>query len=103
MANGQLAIVCYRASINGVESSKLDFRVLWFASSDPDEVRELIMNKPLERYLNDEGQEVIWELIEVLRIDDFAPTESGEEVSGFITSTQALPEWAEERDDPEGD
>lgn len=99
MVNGHLAIVSYRALIDGVESSKLDFRVLWFESSDPDEIRELIMCKPLERYLNGDGQEVCWELIEVLAVEAFDPADSGDEVIGFVTSTDALPEWKEERDD----
>ncbi len=101
MANGMLAIVAYRALIDEVESSQLDFQVLWFAQSNEDQVRELLKYRPQERYLNDEGQEVCWELVEVLAINEFNPTESGQEVVGFITSTNRLPEWAEEPDDDE--
>lgn len=93
MANGHLALVAYRATIGGAQSTKLDIKVLWFSGTDEAEVRELVMNRPVERYVNDEGLEVCWHLVELLHINEFDPTASGEEVIGFMTSTKAFPEW----------
>ena len=87
---GQLAIVAYRCLVAGLSSGSVDFQVRWFADEDADEVRRRIQGEPLHSYMNSDGEVVSWELVEIFAIEPFAPSESGEEVAGFIASTQEL-------------
>ena len=89
-----LAIVAYRCLIAGSPEGSLDLQVQWYKAHDETSVRDLIAGKPLHAYKNDDGETVSWELAEVLAVEPFAPTNSGEEVVGFIASTQELVELA---------
>lgn len=91
---GQLAIVAYRSLVGGVLSDSMDFQVRWFADEDAEEVRRLIQAEPLLDYLNSDGQLVTWELARIFAIEPFSPHQSGEEIVGFIASTQELSELA---------
>lgn len=91
---GQLAIVVYRSLVGEFRSKTLDVQVRWFAGSDPEEVRQLIEAEPLHAYRNPEDQLVTWELAEIMTIEPFSTHESGEEVVGFIASTEELSELA---------
>lgn len=91
---GQLAIVAYRCLVAGLSSDSLDFQVRWFAHEDAEEIRRHIQGEPLRSYLNSDGEVVSWELVEIFAIEPFAPRESGEEVVGFIASTQELSDLA---------
>jgi hypothetical protein len=93
-ANGYLAIVAYRSLVVGVPTGSLDIQARWFAESDPDEVRRLIREDPYSSYQNSDGETVCWELVEVLSVEPFAPSASGEEVAGFIIEKDELADMA---------
>ncbi|TWT61329.1 hypothetical protein [Rubinisphaera italica] len=44
--------------------------------------------------MNDNGETVSWELAEVFAIEPFVPKISGEEIVGFIASTEELSDLA---------
>ena len=91
---GHLAIVAYRCLVGGVPSATLDVQVRWFADDDPQHVRRLIEADPFSRYSNSDGDVVCWELAQIFGIEPFAPKESGEEIVGFIASTEELADLA---------
>jgi hypothetical protein len=92
--SGHLAIVAYRALVAGIPSNSVDFQVQWFAENDAAEVRRIIEAKPFHCYSNSSDEEVCWELVEVFAIEPFNPSESGEEIVGFIASTDELSDLA---------
>jgi hypothetical protein len=89
---GHLAIVAYRCLVGGVPTATLDVQVRWFADDDPQHVRRLIEADRLSSYSNSEGDVVCWELAQIFGIEPFSPKQSGEEIVGFIASTE---EWSE--------
>jgi hypothetical protein len=92
--SGHLAIVAYRSLVAGIPSNRVDFQVRWFAEDDAAVVRRIIEAEPFLRYSNSSDEEVCWELVEVFAIEPFEPSESGEEIAGFIASTDELSELA---------
>jgi hypothetical protein len=91
---GKQAIVAYRCLVAGLPSGSVDFQVRWFDDADAEEIRRHIRGEPLHSYLNVDGEVVSWELVEIFAIEPFAASESGEEVVGFIASTQELSDLA---------
>lgn len=91
---GQLAIVAYRSLVAGLSAGSLDIQVRWLADEGAEEIRRHILGEPLQSYLNSDGEVVSWELVEIFAIESFAPRESGEEVVGFVASTQELSDLA---------
>lgn len=91
---GQLAIVAYRCLIDGMPSATLDFQVRWFADRDADRIRRQIEAEPFLSYSNSDGETVCWELVQIFAIEPFEPDASGEEVVGFIASTDELSDLA---------
>lgn len=87
---GHLAIIGYRSLVGGIPSRSLDIQVRWFAEADAERVRHLIQAEPFHRYRNPGGEKVCWELVEVFAVEPFAPSQSGEEVVGFIASVDEL-------------
>lgn len=87
---GHLAIVAYRALVGGLPSGKVDIQVRWFSGGDPGGIRRLIESEPASSYRNPDDEVVYWELSDILAIEPFEPSESGEEVVGFIASSEEL-------------
>lgn len=90
---GQLAIVAYRALVGGLPSGKVDIQVRWFADEDAGHVRRFLESEPGSGYLNSDDEVVYWEFSCVLAVEPFDPKESresGEEIVGFIASTEEL-------------
>ncbi|WP_339747835.1 hypothetical protein [uncultured Rubinisphaera sp.] len=85
-----IAIVAYRCLINGISNKSLDIQVQWFNVTNIDEVRQQIWQAPICCYKNDDDETVSWELAEVFAIEPFVPEISGEEIVGFIASTEEL-------------
>ncbi|MBL9081184.1 MAG: hypothetical protein JNK76_05225 [Planctomycetales bacterium] len=85
-----LAIVIYRSVVAGVRTSTLDFQVRWFTADDEAEVRTRIEAEPLEAYIGGEGDQVLWELAEIMAVERFEPQTSGDEVIGFISRMDDL-------------
>lgn len=83
-------MVVYRCRVAGVLTGSLDFQVRWFDGVDATEARRRVENEVAHTYENREGEPVSWELAEVLAVERFAPTDSGAEVIGFITSAEHL-------------
>ena len=92
--NGSLALVAYRGLVAGVPTGRIDIQTRWFESTDIEHIRSLIQSDPIHTYKNPEGETVTWELVEIFAIEKFAPGESGEEVVGFIASTNELSQLA---------
>lgn len=90
-----LAIVAYRCLVAGVSKKKLDVQVRWFDVESEAAVRRLIEDDPIHGYKNSDDENVCWELAEIFEIEPFAPQLSGEEVIGFIASSDELAELAE--------
>lgn len=88
-----LAIVAYRALVEGRPTGKVDIQVRWFDDDDPDRICRIIESEPAMAYQNPEDEVVRWELTSVISIEPFEPRESGEEVAGFITSIDEYPEF----------
>ncbi len=91
---GQLAIVAYRSLVDGLGSGSVDIQVQWHVGDDPEEARRTIEATPISTYSNPYGQMVSWELVQIFAIEPFEPRGSGEEVVGFIASTEELSELA---------
>jgi hypothetical protein len=90
---GQLAIVAYRALVGGLPSGEVDIQVRGFADQDAGRVRQFIGSEPASSYLNPDDEVAHWEFSNVLAIEPFDPRqtrESGEEIIGFIASTDEL-------------
>lgn len=94
---GHLAIVAYRSLVAGLASSTVDLQVRWFAVEDEDEVRRIIEAEPASGYLNPNGETVLREFSGILAIEKFDPGKAldhGEEMIGFIASTEELTDLA---------
>ncbi len=89
-----LAIVGYRCLVAGVPAGSLDIQVQWFESEDEATVRQLVSSEPIQCYRNIDEETVSWELVQIFAIEAFAPKDSGEEVIGFIASTEELADLA---------
>jgi hypothetical protein len=89
-----LAIVVYRSLVAGVRTSKLDFQVRWFSAANEAEVRTRIEAEPLSSYIGGEGDQVLWELAEIMAVERFEPRTSGDEVIGFIAEMDELSDLA---------
>jgi hypothetical protein len=89
-----LAIVAYRALVEGRPTGKVDIQVRWFDDDDPAAIRRRIESESFMSYLNPDDEVVCWELSDVISIEPFEPRESGEEVVGFITSAEDFSELA---------
>lgn len=87
---GHLAIVAYRALVDGLATGKVDIQVRWFAGDDPASVRRLVESDPVSSYRNPEDEVVSWEISGVLAIEPFDPRESGDGVIGVIASIEEL-------------
>jgi hypothetical protein len=92
--SGLLAMVAYRCLVEGSPTGSLDFQVRWFQSTNPNEVRASLIAEPFHRYSNPVGEAVSWELVDVLAIEPFDPSECGSEVVGFIASAKELARMA---------
>ena len=92
-----LAIVVYRAAIEGHLTGSLDFQVRYFEDSDPDRVRLLLESEKAVEYLNDQQETVRWEFCKLLAIEPYLPSEniSGAELLGFITELNELQQLVE--------
>jgi hypothetical protein len=94
---GTLAIVAYRSVVGGAAQSSLDVQVRWFDDEDADRVQAKLRAEPAHTYRNPTGEEVIWELAEILAVEPFdpsTPADSGEEIAGFIASVDEISELA---------
>lgn len=87
-----LAAVVYRCLVAGVRTGKPDIQVQWHNAENKQSVQETIAAQKYQSYKNSDGETVTWELVEIFAIEPFAPKHSGEEVIGFIASTQELGE-----------
>ena len=87
---GALAIVAYRGLVAGQTSGSIDVSVRWFDETDEERIRKLIESESSHSYRNSDGELVSWELVSILAIEEFASTQSGEEVIGFIASADEL-------------
>lgn len=85
-----LAIVAYRCLVSGRLTDSLDIQVRWFEMQDSEAVRRFIDSETAQRYNNSEGEEVTWELSQILAVEEFRQIKSGDEVIGFITSSSEL-------------
>ncbi|MDX1947024.1 MAG: hypothetical protein SFU86_16600 [Pirellulaceae bacterium] len=95
--SGHLAIAAYRGLINGEPSGSLDLQVRWFADEDAALVRAAIQSESAQVYFNNAGEEVRWELADILAIEPFDSHQSGDEVVGFITSLAELGAFVNKR------
>ena len=91
---GHLAIVAYRGIVGGLPSGSVDFQVRWFADADAEQARRRIEAEHFSAYLNSDGEQVCWELVQIFAIEQFSPLASGEEIVGFIAFTEELSELA---------
>ncbi|MFO1045898.1 MAG: hypothetical protein U0941_29300 [Planctomycetaceae bacterium] len=89
-----LAIVAYRSLISGLPRRELDLQVQWFDVADEVAVRQLIEAVPITTYKNRDDETVSWELVQIFAIEPFSPSQSGEEVVGFIASIDELRDLA---------
>jgi hypothetical protein len=89
-----LAIVAYRCLVAGVSRHSLDVQVQWFDLPDKDAVRALIEADPISSCKNKDDDTVSWELVQIFSVEPFAPTQSGDEVVGFIASIKELADLA---------
>lgn len=89
-----LAIVAYRCLVAGVSRQSLDVKVQWFDAPDADAVCRLIQADPISSYKNSDDNTVSWELVQIFSVEPFAPTQSGDEVVGFIASIKELADLA---------
>ncbi len=85
-----LSILLYSCSVNGEKTSSFDVSVKFFLANSDSEVREKIYSQEGETYKNEDGENVTWELKEIMSIDKFDELQSGEEVVGFITQLDTL-------------
>jgi|GEM_PF-6687687 len=89
-----LAIVAYRCIVGDKAHDSLDVQVQWFDVENAAVIRELINAVPIQSYKNSDDELVSWELTSILEIEPFTPQRSGDEVIGFIASTQELNDLA---------
>lgn len=79
-----LAIAVYRCLVAGKPSGSLDVSVRFFEAESEMEVRKKLSHDVRETYENPDGEQVAWELRQVMAVEEFAGPESGDEVVGFI-------------------
>jgi hypothetical protein len=89
-----LAIAAYRNEFDGAPGGSIDIRVLGFDLETEDEVRAAISNEPVVVYENDQGEQVSWNLAQVLAVEEFAFHENAEELIGFIAESEEFKTWA---------
>jgi hypothetical protein len=92
-----IAIAIYRCEIDGVPVGSLDTRVLGFDLESMEQVRDAIINEPLNSYSNDSGETVSWPLVKIPDILEFQHLWDGSELIGFIADVPEFQEWASPR------
>ncbi len=84
------AMVVHRATIAGRPTGSLDVSTYFYRAVSESDVRSLIESSQPLRYVGGEGDDVTWELVRILSIDECHSLESGDEVTGLITSNDEL-------------
>ncbi|QDV75897.1 hypothetical protein [Botrimarina mediterranea] len=93
------AIVVQRAVVAGKPTGSIDVSAYYFLAESKENVRAAIHSQHPFSYEGAEGDEVIWELLRILSIDERSELISGDEVTGFITSVDELSGFVEDPDD----
>jgi hypothetical protein len=78
------AIVIYRPEVAGELGDSVDIQVQYFDEKDPAIVEARILNEPPLRGQNEAGQAIVWNLDEIVQIEEVDVLEDGAEVIGFI-------------------
>lgn len=86
-----LATELRRCRVEQTPTDSFDFRVRWFSAESEEDVYSEIDNEGGKPYLNHLGENVYWDLIAVMRVEEWVdPRESGDELAGFIVSREDL-------------
>ena len=88
--NSYYAMVIHRCMVAGQPTDYLDLSAYFFRAESEDEVRSLIENEEPHSYVGGEGDDVKWTLLRIMSIDPCDTPDSGQEVTGFITSSDEL-------------
>ena len=84
------AMVVQRAFVAGKPTGSIDVSAYYFVAESEGEVRSLIQSQHPHSYEGAEGDEVRWELLRILSVDECSEPIPGAEVTGFITSVDEL-------------
>lgn len=89
-----LVITASRCLIDGVPAPSLDVSVHYCLAASEKEARARMSDSPGDSYRNDAGEQVTWELVEILAVEEFGRVRSGDEVVGFIAELDELTDLA---------
>ena len=85
-----LAIIVYRCLIAGKPDRSLDFQVKHYRAESEEKAHEAISREQHQVYKNVDGENVCWEYVETLTVEEFELPESGDEMIGFIMGVDEL-------------
>lgn len=74
----------------GRPTGSIDLSARYFRAESEDEVRALARAGPPLTYRGGEGDDVAWEVVDVMSVDGCFELAPGDEVSGFATTVDEL-------------
>ncbi|MEM9478706.1 MAG: hypothetical protein AAGA58_03480 [Verrucomicrobiota bacterium] len=83
-----LLIARYDCFVNGQQTGTADYQVRYFECLSDHDAKARLRDEPPHEYLNELGELVHWKFVEILAIEQDPVFRDGDEIIGFITTTQ---------------
>lgn len=83
-------MVIHRALVAGQPNGSLDVSAYFYRADSEVDVRTRIECQAPHSYVGSEGEDVTWDLVRIMSIDECPQLASGDEVTGFIASADDL-------------
>jgi hypothetical protein len=84
------AMVVHRALVGGELTGSLDVSAYFYRAGSEADVRARIEAQAPHAYVGGGGEDVKWDLVRIMSIDECPELTSGDEVTGFIASADEL-------------